>query len=100
MNTSFNPNDSVVAAKSAQLSTNLGGEYVILGLTDEVYYGLDGVGARIWEFIQQPRKFSEIVDLITTEYDVEREQCEQDVSVLISELSKRSLAQVSPASVT
>ena len=39
---------STVVATEDHVSSNLGGEAVILGLSSGVYYGLDVVGSRIW----------------------------------------------------
>ena len=85
----------VVASTSTHLSTRLGGEFVILNLVDENYYGVDKAGARIWELIQEPRTLGEIVERICEEYDVERNKVEQDVDALVSELLARSLVTIS-----
>ena len=37
------------------LSDVQGDEVVLLNLRDGVYYGLDGVGARVWTLVQEPR---------------------------------------------
>ena len=39
----------------------LEGEAVILSLHDGIYYGLNSVGLRIWELIQQPRSLGSIL---------------------------------------
>jgi len=46
----FNSNSCVVASDE-QVSTSLGAETVILGMGDGVYYGLDAVGARVWDVV-------------------------------------------------
>lgn len=89
----FSQFDRITAAKSTHLSTNVGEEFVILNLVDEIYYGLDGVGALVWELLQQPRTVDEIVDVVSSQYNVDREQCERDVRALISELAQRSLVE-------
>jgi len=93
-----NLKDTIVASPSSHLSTNVGGEFVILSLVDEVYYGLDAVGARTWELIQEPRTLGELVDIIVAEYDVVRDECREDIEALMAELSDRSLVQVIRAS--
>jgi len=93
-----NLKDTIVALPSSHLSTNVGGEFVILSLVDEVYYGLDAVGARTWELIQEPRTLGELVDMIVAEYDVVRDECRKDIEALMAELSDRSLVQVIRAS--
>jgi hypothetical protein len=78
--------DSRVVASEEQVHTSLGDEAVILGLEDGVYYGLDTVGARVWALLAAPRRVSEIVAAVTTEFDVSTERCESDVLALLREL--------------
>ena len=44
----------MVATKD-QVSCDLAGEAAILNIKSGVYYGLDPVGARIWNLMQEPR---------------------------------------------
>ncbi len=83
-----------VKASSDQVSCDLAGEAAILDLQNGVYYGLDPVGARIWELIQTPREVREIVSQLLDEYDVEPQQCENDVLALLGQLSQRGLIEV------
>ena len=55
---------SVVIASSEQVSCDLDGEAVILNLKDDVYYGLNPVGARIWNLIQEPKTVGKIKDVL------------------------------------
>ena len=85
---------SVVIAAKDQVSSDLGEEVVILNLKKGVYYGLDEVGARIWDLIQEPRAVREIRDLLLDEYDVEPERCERDLLALLEELAAEDLVEV------
>jgi hypothetical protein len=82
---------SVVVATRDQLSSNLGGETVILHLGAGIYYGLDEVGARVWALLQQPRRVRDLCVLLLAEYDVEGERCERAVLELLAELSAAGL---------
>ena len=86
----FNSNSCVVASDE-QVSTSLGAETVILGMGDGVYYGLDAVGARVWELLATPHQVAELVRVIVGEFDVTPEQCERDVLALLDDLSERRL---------
>lgn len=85
------PLDTPLVASDRQLSTTLAGEVIILGLADSVYYGLDGVGTRVWELLQTPRTVAEIVRTITAEFDVDRERAEADLLALLADLQSRGL---------
>lgn len=85
-----------LVAAPRQLSAEVNGEAVILNFQDGIYYGLNQVGARVWELIQQgERTVGELVVSITSEYDVEAAQCEADVIELATDLAKRGLIEVS-----
>ncbi len=83
---------SRVVASEDQVSTTVGGDVVILGMHDGVYYGLDAVGARVWSLLQEPLAVSAIVEVIAGEFDVEAAQCERDVLSLLEDLASRGLA--------
>lgn len=82
---------SVVVAAKDQVSCDLAGEAAILNVKSGVYYGLDPVGARIWNLMQEPRKVIEIQNAITGEYDVEPERCAQDLVALLEKLLAEGL---------
>lgn len=92
-------NGSVVVASKDQVSCDLAGEAAILNIKNGVYYGLDPVGARIWNLVQEPRAVAEIQDAITSEYDVEPERCARDLASLLEKLYAEGLIEVkeSPA---
>jgi len=84
---------TVVAAKD-QVSSDLGGETAILDLKAGIYYGLDDVGARVWNLIQAPRNVSDIRDMLLEEYDVAPERCERDLLALLQRLVDEGLVEV------
>ena len=55
---------SVVVAAAEQVSCPLGEEAAILNLKNSVYYGMNPVGARIWELLKQPRSVGELRDAL------------------------------------
>ncbi|MCC7551749.1 MAG: PqqD family protein [Methanobacterium sp.] len=69
-------------------------EMVLLGMKDEIYYGLNPVGAFIWEEIKEPKTINEVRDAILAEYDVEKDECEQDLLGLLQELAGKGLIDV------
>lgn len=90
-------NPSVVATKN-QVSCDLAGEAAILDLQSGIYYGLDAVGARIWELIQEPKTVTEIRDALLEEFDVEPERCHNDLVALLEQMSENKLIEIQNAS--
>lgn len=88
--------DSVVCAAKTQVGTSVGDEVMILNLEDGVYYGLDPVGARIWELLMEPTTVLAIREILVSEFEVEPEQCEDDLFSLLRALIEVRLVDVSP----
>ncbi len=86
--------DSVVAAVPNQVSANLDEESIILDFNDEIYYGLNSVGSRIWELLQKPRSVREILEILLEEYEVKPGPCREDLFKLLRELASRNLIDV------
>ena len=85
---------SVVTVSKDQISCDLGGEAAILNLASGVYFGLDAVGASVWELIQQPRTVAEIKAALVQEYDVEAVRCETDLQALLEDMMTAGLVQI------
>jgi methyltransferase-like protein len=66
-------------------------EMVLLGMEDGIYYGLNPVGAFIWEQIKEPKTIDEIKDAILEQYDVEKVECETDLMKLLQELTEKGI---------
>jgi Coenzyme PQQ synthesis protein D (PqqD) len=88
---------SIVIASTEQISSDLGGEAVILNLKSGVYHGLNEVGARVWNLIQEPRTVKDIKQALLEEYDVEAEQCQNDLMALLEDLLVSGLININNA---
>ena len=88
---------SIVIATPEQVSCPLGEESAILNLKNTVYYGLNPVGARVWNLLQQPRTVGELRDTLLDEYDVDATRCETDLLQLLGKMRSEGLIQVKSA---
>jgi hypothetical protein len=86
--------DSTVVAAESQVSSDLGEEVAILDFKAGVYYGLDDVGARVWQLVQQPKKVCEIRNALLEEYEVEPDRCERDLIALLRRLADEELIEM------
>ena len=73
------------------MARQLGEETVILDLESGTYFGLDPVGARIWQLMKEGKSLAEICDVMLDEYEVSREKLERDALALAQDLEARSL---------
>jgi hypothetical protein len=84
----------MVVASDGQVSSEIGEEVAILDLKAGTYYGLDSVGARVWELIQRPKSVGEIRNVLLEEYEVEPKRCERDLLALLQTLVNEGLVEV------
>lgn len=83
-----------VTPADGQVTSRLGEEIVILNLSDGTYYGLDGVGVRVWELIQEPHTIGQLCELICAEYEVALETCTSDILALVAEMEGAGIVEV------
>jgi hypothetical protein len=86
--------ESIVVAAKDQVSSDLGGEVVILNVKSGIYYGLDPAGARVWNLIQKPQSVAEVREALLREYDVEPSRFETDLMALLEKLLAEGLVEV------
>lgn len=89
--------DCHVVAAPDQVSSDLDGEAVILNLSSGVYFGLDPVGARVWELLQERRTVGDICATMRGEFDVEPERCERELMDLLEQMRTEGLVDVASA---
>lgn len=85
---------STVVATKGQVSSDLGGEIVVLDLEAGSYYGLNEVGARVWELVREPRVVREVQATIGDEYDVAPDRARRDVLAVLQQLADEALIEV------
>ena len=68
-------------------------EMVMMSVEHGQYYGLGGVGPRVWELIEQPQTMDQLVDQILEEFEVEREVCEKDLTEFLAQMEQLGLVE-------
>jgi hypothetical protein len=69
----------------------VGGEMVLLVLESDQCFGLNEVGAQVWQMLNEGLTQEEMIGRLLERYEVSREQLANDVSVLLSSLADRRL---------
>ena len=67
------------------------GQIIVADMRSGPYFGLDGVGARVWELLGQRATRNGIIDRLLAEYEVPRDVLERDVESLLQDLLDRRL---------
>ena len=89
----FGPEDRLTRTNDL-LSTELDQETVLMSMDAGAYYGLEGAARSIWEKLENPTSFSELVDCLEREYRVSRETCASDLQRFLAELEREGLLRV------
>jgi hypothetical protein len=76
------------------ISQEVSGETVLLDLNSENYFGLDEVGTRIWQLVQETGSLQAVYDTMLAEYEVSEEQLLADLENLVSEVEKIGLVKL------
>jgi Coenzyme PQQ synthesis protein D (PqqD) len=80
------PGDSRLV-RSRDLLTAVVDEDTVMFAPDQgVYFGLDPVGTRVWELLEEPRSIDDLCRILGDEYEIDAETCRTDVGALIAEL--------------
>lgn len=69
----------------------MGDQVIVADMRSGHYFGLDGVGARMWDLIGEGGSRAAIIKCLSREYDVSADVLEWDVERLLQELLKRRL---------
>ena len=76
------------------MARTVGAETVILDLASGTYFGLDPVGACIWQLLGEGKALSEACDAMQLSHEVSRPDIERDVLVLAEALRAQRLIEV------
>ena len=84
---------TVVKRTAQQVSCNLNEDVAILDLKNAVYFGLEGVGAYIWETLEQPKSVAELCRSVVGAFDVPQERCHADVLAFLGYMKEAGLVE-------
>ncbi len=76
------------------LFQDLGEETVLLNVATGKYHGLNGVGSRIWELIQDSNPMEMVLATLLDEFDVSAEHLESDLSQFLGVLQSKGLIDI------
>ena len=77
------------------LSQAVAGETVLLDLRSEKYFGLNAVGTRVWDLLQETDDVRAIRNRLLSEYEVAEAQLDADLNDLLGRLLDAGLVTTS-----
>ena len=73
------------------VTREVGDETMLLDLASGTYFGLDAVGGRFWQLLEEGKSPVEARDALLEEYEDGADQLERDLENLLAELSANGL---------
>jgi hypothetical protein len=91
--------ENLTLPKTVKISDNvlfqqINNECVLLDMDSEQYFGLDDVGARVWQILSEDGDTEKALTLLLTEYETDEKTLRQDLINLITELGNVKLVSV------
>ncbi|CAN5867990.1 hypothetical protein BH11PSE3_BH11PSE3_08130 [soil metagenome] len=84
---------TVVKKTAAQVSCVLNEEVAVLNVDRALYFGLQGVGAHIWDNLEEPRSVAQICEDVMANFEVSPELCRQDVTKFLDDMRDAGLVE-------
>ena len=86
--------ETTFTASKDAVFRDLDGDAVILDLGSGTYFGLNAVGARIWQLMEAHGRLRAVFEDLCREYDAAPDVLERDLIALVSRLEQARLGEV------
>jgi hypothetical protein len=75
-----------IARSESFVFNEIEGEIVMMNIETGAYASLNETGKSIWELLETPKTFEELIESLMEEYDVTEEQCKISVSSFLDKM--------------
>jgi hypothetical protein len=90
--------DSRVVINASEIAAQvIDGEAIIMNLTTGIYCSMDRVGAAVWGWIERGHSVADMVEGLTSRYDVPPARAQADLERLLDQLVQDGLVHVAAA---
>ncbi|HWJ76737.1 MAG TPA: lasso peptide biosynthesis PqqD family chaperone [Niallia sp.] len=81
----------IVSQGEGNIVSDMGGEKVMLSIGNGKYYNLGEIGGVIWDLAKKPITIDQVVTKLVSQYEVEKNECEQQVMKFVKQLIDEGL---------
>ena len=85
------PSITLITRNPNLVAAEIDGDLVMMSVEQGEYFGITGVGSRVWELLATPTTVADITRVICTEYAVEETACQADMQTFVEELIQLGL---------
>jgi len=86
------PSPTLITRNSNLVAADIDSDLVMMSIEQGEYFGITGVGSRVWELLAAPITVADVVRVICAEYAVDEATCQADMQAFIEELIQLGLA--------
>ena len=83
--------DAVYRRAIDLMEAEIGDELVALDPNAGHCFGFNAVATSVWQRLEQPQSFNQLLDALLAEYEVGSDQCSTELSELLHDLLSRGL---------
>lgn len=85
---------SILLRNNDIVFSEIDGETVMMDANFENYFGLDSIGTRVWQLLEEEISFGQLCEKLLNEYDVNQETCLNDVVPFVQHLAEQEMIHI------
>jgi hypothetical protein len=83
-----------ISQSKGNVTSDMDGEKVLMSVKNGKYYNLGKLGGVIWDLVETPISVESIIMNLTTEFEVEKKECTEQVIAFLEKLNNEELIQI------
>ncbi|MBU1171142.1 MAG: PqqD family peptide modification chaperone [Proteobacteria bacterium] len=82
---------TILSKNPDHISTGLDGETVLMSIQNSKYYGMDAIGSRIWDLLENGVSFHDLQTTLQQEFAGDPNRIKEDMMRFLGQLSQENL---------
>ena len=87
-------NDACFVKTESFVETEVDGEVVLMDIDNGQFFSLELTGRRVWQMLDEHDSVNKLTAVLTTEYDVDADECRAQVAELLTNFQSRKMVSV------
>ena len=84
-----------IARPDYLVASEVDGEMVVLNVENGYFFHLNGVGAQVWDALQQPMTFGDLCRAMEVRFEVDPATCRADIAGFVAQMARSGLVDLS-----
>lgn len=85
---------SLIKRSPEIVHSDMDGETVMMSIEQGEYYGIDAIGAQIWNMLEEEKSIEDICASLCEKYDVEASVCQRDVIRFLENMHEQKIIEI------